>query len=73
MIHYDSLLQNARTILLQKATKVYQKMRQYCLLQDATILLQTGTAISKCTNSITKWESHYKMRCLLQNALVHSC
>ena len=28
LIHYDSLLQNATTILLQNATEVYYKMSQ---------------------------------------------
>ena len=40
------LLQNVTAILLQNATEVYYKMRQ--LLQNATILLQNATVITKC-------------------------
>ena len=40
------LLQNATAILLQNATEVYYKMRQ--LSQNATILLQNATVITKC-------------------------
>ena len=55
------LLQSATAILLQNATEVHDKMRQffyykmrqfYCkmqqLLQNATILLQNATGITKC-------------------------
>ena len=48
------LLQNATAILLQNATEVYYKMRQVFyykmrqLLQNATILLQNATVITKC-------------------------
>ena len=48
------LLQNATAILLQNATEVYYKMRQGFyyklrqLLQNATILLQNTTVITKC-------------------------
>ena len=61
LIHYDSLLQNARAILLQNATEVYYKMRQVFyykmqqLLQIATILLQNATVI-------IKYDVYYKLR-----------
>ena len=53
LVHYDTLLQNAITILLQKATKAYYKMKQ--LLQNALILLQNVTFITNC-------DVYYKMR-----------
>ena len=61
MIHYDSLLQNAADIitkynscfvtncdgsLLQNVSGFYYKMGQ--LLQNAMILLQNASVISKC-------------------------
>ena len=55
------LLQNATAILLQNATEVYYKMRQVFyykmrqLLQNATILLQNATVITKC-------DIYYKLR-----------
>ena len=61
LIRYDSLLQNATAILLQNATEVYYKMRQVFyykmrqLLQNATILLQNATVITKC-------DVYYKLR-----------
>ena len=56
----DPLLQNATTILLQNATKVYYKMRQFYykmrqLLKIAMILLQNATVITKC-------DVYYKLR-----------
>ena len=64
MINYDTLLQNATAILLQNATKVYDKMRQVFhykmrqfylkmrqLLQIATILLQNATFITNCDST----------------------
>ena len=46
-------LQNATTVLLQNATQVYYKMRQVFRY--------------KCDSFITKFNSYYKMRRLLQN------
>ena len=59
-IHYDILLQNVTTILLQNAARVYYKMRQFYyslrqLLQNALILLQNATVIINC-------DIYYKMR-----------
>ena len=42
------LLQNATAILLQNATEVYYKIRQFF--------------ITKCNSFITKYDSYYKMR-----------
>ena len=55
------LLQEATAILLQSPTEVYYKKRQvFCykmrqLLQNATILLQSVTVITKC-------DVYYKLR-----------
>ena len=56
------LLQNATAILLQNSTEVYYKMRQvfYCKMRQ---LLQIASFITKC-------DSCYKMRRLLQIATV---
>ena len=40
------------------------------LLQNAIVLLQNAAFIKKCINFITKCDGCYKMRRLLQNALV---
>ena len=42
------------------------------LLQNATTLLQNATVITNCDDFITKWDSYYKMRLLLQIATVHA-
>ena len=52
-----SLLQNAAAIALQNVTEVYYKMRRFF--------------ISKCDSFITKCDSYYKMRRLLQIPKVH--
>ena len=57
------LSQNANTILLQTGTKLYCQMRQVFLLQNATVLLQNVTFITKCNDFITN-----KLQRLLQNA-----
>ena len=54
------LLQNTTAILLQNATKVYYKMRQFYykmrqLLQIPTILFHNATVIIKC-------DVYYKLR-----------
>ena len=54
LIHYDSLLQNATIIVLQNATEVYYKMRQfYCKIRQKFItkcdsFMQNATVITKC-------------------------
>ena len=42
------------------------------LLQNATVLLQKEVVITKCVDFITKRDSYYKMRRLLQNASVQA-
>ena len=60
---YDSLLQNATDIITK---------RDIDLLQDAPgLLLQNMTVITNCENLITKCDSYYKMRRLLQIATGH--
>ena len=62
---WQILLQNTAAILLQNATKIYDKIRQVFyykmrhfyskmrqLLQIATILLQNGTFITNCDNTV---------------------
>ena len=68
----EIFLQNAIATLLQNATEVYYKIRQVFLLQNATVSLQNATVITKCDNFITKCDSYYKMRRLLEIAIVHS-
>ena len=51
---------------------IYYKMRQLFFLQNISgVLLQNTTVITKCINFISRWESYYKMRRILQNASVH--
>ena len=57
------LSQNTNAILLQSGTKFYYQMRQVFLLQNATVLLQNVTVITKCDSLITN-----KLQRLLQNA-----
>ena len=77
------LLQNATAILLQNVTEVYYKMRQgfyhkifyhkgfyykmQQLLQNAAILLQNTTVITKCDIYYKMQQCYYKIRQLLQN------
>ena len=42
------------------------------LLQNTTVLLQNATIVIRCDEFITKCNSYYKMRCLLQNALMQT-
>ena len=66
---WEMLLQNATVILLQNATEVYYNMRQVFyykmrqLLQNAKILLQKATVITKC-------DVYYKLR---QYTLIPFC
>ena len=64
LIRYDSLLQNATAILLQKCDIGLLQNAPGFLLQNVTVLLQNATVI---TNS----DSYY-MRCLLQIVTVHN-
>ena len=60
------LLQNGTTILLQNATNVY------FLLQNATVLLHNETVITNDRNVIAKDDIYYKIRRLLQIAIVQT-
>ena len=58
-----ALYYKMRQILLQNATVI--------LLQNATaILLQNATVVTNCDHFITKYDSYYEMRRLLQIATV---
>ena len=63
------LLQNATAILLQNAREVYYQICQFFyykmqqLLQNATILLQDATVITKC-------DVYYKLRQYIQQILM---
>ena len=79
MIHYDRLLQNAIDIITKCdsyfTTKCDGSLIQNAsgfLLQNATILLQNAADITNCDNFISKCDSYYKMRRLLQIATVHT-
>ena len=63
LIHYDSLLQNS--------TEVYWKMRQDFYYKMRQFFLQNATIITNYNNFITKCDSYYKVRRLLQIATVH--
>ena len=59
-----------RQILLQNATAILLQNASGFLLQNATVLLQNATVITNCDDFITKCDSYYKMRHLLQIAIV---
>ena len=71
---------------MQNATDIITKCESYFItkcdisllqnasgfsLQNAAVLLQNATVITKCDDFITKYNSYYKMRRLLQIATVH--
>ena len=71
LIHYDSLLQNA-TDIITKCDSYFITKCDRSLLQNASgflsqnllsqgLLLQNATVIAKCGDSITKYDSYYKM------------
>ena len=69
LVHCDTLLQNATAILLQNATKVYYKMRQYnCLLCTKCVVHYKMRRLLQ--NASIQLFSVYKMRRLLQNASI---
>ena len=63
LIHYDSLLQNSTEVYCKMRQDFYYKMRQF--------FLQNATIITNYNNFITKCDSYYKVRRLLQIATVH--
>ena len=80
MIHCDTLLENATSIITKCdsyfITKCDRSLLQNAsgfLIQNATVLLQNATVITKCDDFITKYRSYYKMRRLLQISTVQSC
>ena len=73
LIHYDSLLQNAADIITKCdsyfITKCDRSLLQHAssfLLQNVTVLLQNAMVIPNCDHFITKCNSYYKMRRILQ-------
>ena len=64
MIHCDSLLQDAKD-LITKCDSCFITKCDGSLLQNATV-------ITNCDNFITKCDSYYKIRRLLQIAAVHT-
>ena len=72
LIHYDSFLQNV-TDVVTKCDSYFITKRDKNLLQNASgILLQNAKVIKKRDDFITKYDSYYKMRHLLQVATVQS-
>ena len=68
LICYDSLLQNA-TDVITKCDSYFITKCDRSLLQNASgFLLQNATVIINCDDFITKYDSRYKMRRLLQIA-----
>ena len=74
MIHYDTVLQNDiitdiitkwESYFITKCNKSLLQNASDFLVQNATVLLQNVTGITKCNSS-------YKMRRLLQIATVHA-
>ena len=55
----QKVLQSGATVIT-KPNNCYYKVGRVLLLQSGTILLQSGTGI-------TKWEEHYKVGHLLQS------
>ena len=49
----------------------YYKMRQNFITKCVRLFIANATAITKCDDFITKCDSYYKMRRLLQIATVH--
>ena len=77
LIRYDSLLQNATDIIakydscfIKKCDRSLLQNASGFLLRNATDLLQNATGNTNSDNFITKCDSYYKMRRLLQIATV---
>ena len=70
LVHYETLLQNA-TEIITKCDKSLLQNALGILFQNATVLLQNVTVVTKCVDFIINCNSYYKMRRLLQNALIH--
>ena len=75
---HDNLLQNAIDIItkcksyfITKCDKSLLQNASGCLLQSAIVLLQIAAVVTNCNNFITKCDSYFKMRRLLQIVTVH--
>ena len=69
--HLFQVYYKVRKVLLQSVTASFVTKCDGLLLQSATaFLLQSATGITKCDNFITKCDSYYKVRQLLQSATV---
>ena len=65
-MRHKFVIQNAFGFLLQNVSGFYYKMH------FATVLLQNNTVFTNCNDYITKCDSYYKMRRLLQIAAVQN-
>ena len=77
LIDYDSLFQTEADIstkcdsfFITKCNRSFLHNASGILLQNATVLLAISTGITRCDDFITKYDSFYKMRRLLQSATV---
>ena len=68
MIRYDSLLQNAIDVVTKWDSYFITKCDRSLLQNASGFLLQNATVITKSDDFITKCDSYYKMRRLLQIA-----
>ena len=66
------LLQNPTGKFITKCEKSLLQNTSGCVSQNVTVLLQLATVITKCVDVITKYDSYYKLRSLLQNASVQN-
>ena len=71
LIRYDNLLQNATDIITRSDSYFITKSDRSLLQKASGFLLQNATVITKCDNFITKCDSYYKMRRLLQITTVN--
>ena len=72
LAHYNTLLQNATSRFIIKCDKSLLQNASAFLLQNATVLLETTTVITKYADFITGCNSYCKLARLLQNASVQS-
>ena len=72
MIHYDSLLQNAKDIITKCKSYFVTKCDRSLLQNAPGFLLQNVTVTTNCDNFITKCDNYYKIEGLLQIAIVQS-
>ena len=70
LVHHDTLLQNATDINKKCNSYFITKCDKGLFKNASSSLLQNAAVITKCLDFITKCDNHYKLRRLLQNALV---